>query len=230
MAQKVCRPAQQLVEVHSGTAEDGIEPVTFNALEAVAVHPVLFFQVSDSRFNGCPAFHPAPQTPGSSPTAAFVDMNLNLARVSMAPVAHVYKCMLRAAGNPLDLIQGIFQSMAVIRVVMHGHGADKPATATGGCHADLAAKFVALVGLALADALHMRFMDAVNFVFIVSLLREDSGCGIQQQLQLGIRFRLSAFDVSDDSAQIRSQFAGAPSSSFHLLGMCVSALAVQQVL
>ncbi len=131
---------QQLVEVHPGTTEDRIEPVTFNLLETVVVHAVLSFRVPDSRFDGSASFHPAPQAPGSSPPAAFVDMNLYLSSVCVAAVAH---------------------------------GPDKPTATAGGRHADLAAKLVALVCFAFTDKLHLRFMNAVNFIFIVTLLRKD---------------------------------------------------------
>ena len=165
---------QQLVEVHPGTTEDRIEPVTFNQFETVAVHAVLSFRVPDSRFDGSASFHPAPQAPGSSPPAAFVDMNLYLSSVCVAAVAHVHNSMLRAAaGNPLDLIQGIFESMTVLRVIVHGHGPYRPTATAGGRHADLAAKLVALVCFAFTDTLHLRFMNAVNFVFIVTLLRKN---------------------------------------------------------
>jgi hypothetical protein len=203
LAQKVCCPPQQLVEVHPNGAQNGIEPVAHNPVEAVAVHSVLSFQVPDSRLYRRTPFHPPPQALGGPPAVAFVDMDLNLSRISMPPVAHVHKSMLGITGNPLDLLQSIFQSMTVIRVPMSGHGTDKPPAATGGRHTDLAAKLITLVRLALADALHMGLMNTVDFLFVVSLLIEDARSNIQQGLQLIVRLRQRTLNISYDSSQIR---------------------------
>jgi hypothetical protein len=67
--------------------------------------------------------------------------------------------------------------MTVIRVAMSGHGTDKPPAAAGGRHTDFAAELVSFMRLALADALHMRLMNAVDFLLVVPLL--IGRCGLQ---------------------------------------------------
>ena len=171
--------------------------------KAVALHAMLSFQVPNPRLDRRSPFHPPPQALGGPPAVAFVDMDLNLSRISMPPVAHVHKGMLGITGNPLDLLQSIFQSMTVIRVPMSGHGTDKPPAAAGSRHTDLAAKLIALVRLALADTLHMLLMNTVDFIFVVSLLIEDARPNIQQGLQLIVRLRQRTLNISYDSSQIR---------------------------
>ena len=78
MAQKLCCPPQQLVEVHPNGAQDGIEPVPFNPAETVAVHSMLSFQMPDAGLDRRSPFHSPPEAPGDTPTVALVDMDLNI--------------------------------------------------------------------------------------------------------------------------------------------------------
>jgi len=89
LAQKSCDPPQQLVKVHPNGAQDEIETVSLNPAEAVAIHSMLSFQVSDPGLDRRSPFHPPLHAPGNSPAVAFVDMDLNLSRVSMTPVRQV---------------------------------------------------------------------------------------------------------------------------------------------
>ena len=55
----------------------------------------------------------------------------------MSPVAHIHKGMQRVfPGNPLDLLRRIVQRVTIVGTAVHGHGTDKPATATGGRQTD----------------------------------------------------------------------------------------------
>jgi len=122
---------------------------------------MLPFQVANPRFDRRSPFHPPPHAPGGSPSVAFINMDLNLSRVSMPPVTHVHKGMRRVfTGNPLDLLQRIFERMTIVGIAVNGHGTDKPATATGGRYTDFAAELVSFMRLTLADALYVRFVNA----------------------------------------------------------------------
>ncbi len=70
--------------------------------------------------------------------------------------------------------------MAVIRIAMIGLGSDEPTASAGGRHTDLAAKLIALMRFAFADAFHTRFMHTVDLVLVLSLLIEDTRPDIQQ--------------------------------------------------
>jgi len=176
LAQKVCCPLQQLVEVHPNGAQNGIEPVPLSPAQAVAIHSMLPFQVANPWFDRRSPFHPPPQAPGGSASVAFINMDLNFSRVSVPPVAHVHKGMRGIfTGNPLDLLQRIAQRVTVVGIAVYCHGTGKPPAATGGCHTDFATKLVSFMRLALADALNLRFVNAVNFLLVMPLLLEDAG-------------------------------------------------------
>jgi len=76
LAQKFRNRSQQLAEVHPGSAQNGIDPVSGNTLETVAIHAVLGFQVPNARLNGGSALHPAPKAFGCPSPTAFIDMDL----------------------------------------------------------------------------------------------------------------------------------------------------------
>jgi hypothetical protein len=77
---------------------------------------MLSFQVPDAGFDRHPPLHPAPRALRGPPSVAFVDMNLNGSRIAMPPVAHAHNGMLGITGNSLNLLQGIFQRVGIIRV------------------------------------------------------------------------------------------------------------------
>src|SRR5512137_3029673 len=104
--------------------------------------------------------------------------------------------------------------MAIIRVAMNGHGTDKPSASAGGRHTDLAAKLVTLVRFALADALNMRLVNAVDFLLVMALLLEDARPDLQQGSQFIVRMRQCTFDIPDHASQIGLELAGAPLGSF----------------
>ncbi len=78
----------------------------------------------------------------------------------MTPIAHVYENVLWLTGYPFHLSQRLTQGVAVIRIAMERFCAYEPAATAGGCNTHLATEFVALVGLAFADALRLRGLHA----------------------------------------------------------------------
>jgi hypothetical protein len=48
MVLKICCPPQQLPELHSGSAKDGIDSVAKGSFEATAIHSMFLFQMPSS--------------------------------------------------------------------------------------------------------------------------------------------------------------------------------------
>ena len=168
------------MEVHPHRAQDGIEPIALNSAEAIAVHSMLSFQVPNPRLDRRSPFHPPPQAPIDPPAMALIHMDFDISRVSMPAVAHVHKDLLGVSSSyPLNLLQSGLQRVAVVGIAVNRLGPDKPPAAAGGRYTDLAPKFVTLVGLAFADALNQRFMNAVDFALVLPLLVEDASGGLQ---------------------------------------------------
>ena len=59
-AQKTPCPPEQFAEVHTGSAQNGIDTVSLLSLESVPIHAVFKLKMPDPRFNGSPPLHPAP--------------------------------------------------------------------------------------------------------------------------------------------------------------------------
>jgi len=70
--------------------------------------------------------------------------------------------LLRASINSFDLLQGLRQGMAVIRVAVERLSSDEPTAAAGDRHTDFAAELVTFMGFAFADAFHGRFVNTVG--------------------------------------------------------------------
>jgi hypothetical protein len=58
-ARKGSSEALQLPEVHAGSTEDRIDPVTAGPLQAITIHS-LMIQMTNTRFNGRSTLHPPP--------------------------------------------------------------------------------------------------------------------------------------------------------------------------
>ena len=81
------------------TANESIDPITFDTFETIANHSMLSFQEADSRFNDSAALHPAPQTLGDSSSLTLVNMNLNIfAWLVGVPVAYLFHLISVLAG------------------------------------------------------------------------------------------------------------------------------------
>jgi hypothetical protein len=170
LAQKVSRPPEQLEEIHSSSAQDRIDPVAFNAFETVAIHSMLAFQMTDARFDGCPAFHPPPKTFRCPSTPAFVYINAGITAIVVSTVAHVSKSIFRFTNYALNLLHALIQGVTIVWIAVKRLGSNKPTTATGSGYTDLATELIALVRFAFTDTLYFRGMYTVDFVFISSLL------------------------------------------------------------
>jgi len=123
-----------------------------------------------------------------------------------------------------DLIKRLFQGVAVKGIPVKGIDRQNPVFDGTGDHGHLAAELVALVGLALGDAFHLRGMNTVDFVGVVPLLGEDLLRKSQQAGKILIGNLALAPDVPDDPAQESLQLPSLLSCSLELAGMGVAAL------
>jgi hypothetical protein len=103
LTQKICCQPQQLLEVHSGSAEDGIQAIADRSPEAAAVHSMFPFQMSDAWFNGGSTFHPSPEAFSGSSSSILINMNIDVTGVSVAAASHVHKYVLRWVGDSFGL-------------------------------------------------------------------------------------------------------------------------------
>ena len=55
------KEALELLEVHGGGAEDGVDGVADGSFEPVTFEPVFGLEVADGGFDGGAAFHPTPE-------------------------------------------------------------------------------------------------------------------------------------------------------------------------
>ena len=79
-----------------------------------------------------------------------------------------------------QLQKGILQCMTVVRITMQRHGTtSQPPRLVDPTLTDLAPELVAFVCLPRADAFHRWFMNTVDLLFVLSLLRKDSSGGFQ---------------------------------------------------
>ena len=87
------------------------------------------------------------------PPPLLVDMHLGGSCAAVAAVALVDERVFGIlAEDPSNLLEGSIEHVPVVRIAREAHRPHMPAAPAGGRHADLHAKLVALVRLALADA------------------------------------------------------------------------------
>jgi hypothetical protein len=63
--------------------------------------------MTNSRFDGNPSFHPALHALCSSATLSLINMDLDIALVTVAAIAHVHKGMFRFFSDPFYLLERI---------------------------------------------------------------------------------------------------------------------------
>ncbi len=74
--------------------------------------------------------------------------------------------------------------MSVIRVTWKAPGAQHKVTIVRYRDAHFDTKFKALVDFTFADTLDLRRMNAVDFLLIVSLVAQNTACGVQFKLNI----------------------------------------------
>ncbi len=95
----------------------------------------------------------------------------------------------------------------------------EPTAAAGSCNTHLATEFVALVGLAFADALHLGGVHTVHLVLIVPLLLMNPPGNDQQGSEFWIGIRSSAECASTDLDQDACHSHTSPDYSKNINGL-----------
>ncbi len=172
------KEASELLEVHGGGTEDGVDGIAGGAFEPVAIKPMFAFEVADGGFDRRAAFHPTPKCFGRRASAAFVDMHGLGSGMIVSAVAHVdmrFRCGRGfLSDQPTHLDELLIQRVAIVGIVRQAEGAEQPTPFAGGRDTRLVAKLIFFTGLALGDAADLRFMHALDFVFVGRLLRVDA--------------------------------------------------------
>ena len=140
---------------------------------------MFLFQMTDTRFNRCASFHPAPETPGGSTSSDLVNMNFDVSFVIVPTITSVNEYVERFFCDTVYLRKGVCQCVSVVGVSVYCHRANKPTTAAGCRNADFTAKFVTFVGFPFTDTLYFRGMDTVDFVLLISCPLVNSSGDIQ---------------------------------------------------
>src|ERR1035437_3515030 len=90
-AQKIApKSSQELLEVHCRGAQNGIERVSGNALQAIALQPVFRLQMSDAGFYRRAPFHPSPQRPRRSTPLPLVHSHSYSTFIIVAAITHIH--------------------------------------------------------------------------------------------------------------------------------------------
>src|SRR6202051_2731172 len=231
-AQKIAQPPDEAAEVVTCRGENGVVGVAVASGEIVAAHSVLLLGVPDDWLDGGAAFHlsfegrrHAPLLPGR------VDFELILGRRIVAAIAGIgVEPFDRIADELLDRRNDLGQRMAIIggtrQRLRMGDELTALAVLEGGGNADLDAELVSFVRLALADALHLGRVQAVDLGTALSaLLSAHPPRQAQQPGEFGFEPGIAvdlAGNVPGDTAEISLERAQSPVGALELLGMGVT--------
>ena len=127
------------------------------------------------------------------------------------------------SGDTLNRSQGLCQGVPVVGIARQQSRRHRPVPAIGRSDGDLLAEFIAFVGLALADALHLRLVQAVELVRILRLLLSNAIDARQQRSQRRIGFARLASNVSNQSSHVGAQLSKRSLHSLVLSGVGVAA-------
>ena len=183
----------------------------------------IFGSTALRRFHGAAASASVFLSSRQPPSTAAGQVDGRVALVIMAAITFVDEGVRdRDAGDTFGRGDRSGQCVSVVRIAFTQVDAHDPVAAIRRCHRDLLTELVPLVSLAFADAHHLGFIQAVEFLLVGSLLSVQSFAQLQQFFQCRIRRRHLATNIADDPAQPRSQFLQLPTHAFELPGMSVS--------
>jgi len=88
-AQKIApKSSKELLEVHRRGAQNGIQRIAGNALQAVAIQPVFRLQMPDAGFDRRAPLHPSPQLPRCPTSLPPVHAHSYRAFIIVAAITH----------------------------------------------------------------------------------------------------------------------------------------------
>lgn len=218
---------QDLSDVVSAGAEYGEEGIPDGAPQRASRQAAVGFHVTDFGLDGAAAAKVGDQLwRQAAPGAADQDACPVLA---MAAIAAVDDGQIRAlVGQDFHLFQCRAEGMAVVGIARKAAHADDEALVQRGCHADLAAEFIADPRLAFGDAVDLGLMQGVDLVGPLGLLVQQ--LRDQGELRDDPAAQIILGDVLQVAAQIAHDTAGIALQSFQclahaleLLGMGVAA-------
>jgi len=158
-------------------SEDCIYSIAFGAFEEAAAHVTIIFQMTNDRFHGATTLEFALDGRCQAVLLAGDEYLLFVRRI-MSLVALINVTPLCGdAGDPGGLLQLFRQGVSIVGIARHGHAAEdkQPTRGLGIGHGDrdFDAKLVALVSLALGDALHLWGVERIEAVRSAGLLGPD---------------------------------------------------------
>ena len=164
-----------LSEVEGSGGHEQVDGVTEHAFQEILGHSVIMLDMPNHRLNGG---SPAETHPGLAPLAGGVTLFRSVRRQDFrvthpcsTPIPPVADGHLGTGfGDLPDLLQNIGQRIAVIDVFRKGQRPDDDTRGFGHDQGSFAAKLVFLGLLALADAQHIRLVQAVDLVPVSPLL------------------------------------------------------------
>ncbi len=131
-------------------------------------------------------------------------------------------------GQDLHLFQRLVQRVAIVGIAWQRTHSNDEAAFSGGGDGDLGAELVALVRLALGDAIHGWFVQAVELPAVLRLLRQQPVHQRHQILQLCLQRPLGhlvhlSFDVAQHAPGIALEPAQRLAHPLELPGMGIAA-------
>jgi hypothetical protein len=121
------KSSEELVEVHSGSGQDGIDRIAGNALQPVALQSVFVFQMSDAWFDYGAACHPSPQCLRSPSSSSLVDVHGGRSVIVVAAIAQVHMYLANSvADQVINLLHLLGQRVAIVGISRETLGADEP--------------------------------------------------------------------------------------------------------
>src|ERR1019366_6067490 len=169
------KSSEELLEVHRGGSQDRVDRISVSTLQPITFQPVFVLQMSDAWFDRGTAFHPSPSCFRCPSSSSLFDLHGDRTVLLVASIAHIDVHFAHLVGDQaFDLLHLCSQRVAVIGISSEALGADEPSTTTAYRDTHLVAKLILLARLAFGDALHFRFMHAVDLVLVMLLLCVDS--------------------------------------------------------
>lgn len=223
--QELLDVAQDHANVVPAAAEHGKDRVAVGSLERASGQAAIGFHVPN---HGLDCTAPSQEfSDGSSdapPGTGHEDLYM-LHAVAAVPAVDEgkFRSLIR---QDLDLLQRLSQRVAVVGITRQRPHPDHKAAPVGGGDADLGAELVTLARPALRDAVHRRFVQAVELLLVLRLLRQKPvhKCDhLQQALPLRVVRNVAQlpFDIAQHPTGAALEPAQRLAHPFELAGMGV---------
>ncbi len=203
-AQQGSQVPEDHADVVTASTEHGEKSIAFGSFQGASPQSAVVFHVPDHWLYGAAPPQEFGNRPGNT-TLRTADENLHGFH-AVAPVSTIDKDHLGPlVGQDLDLFQRLAQRMAIVGIALQRPHSDYKAASVGRGYADLGAKLVALVRLAFRYAVHRWFMQAVELLLVLRLLRQQPVYQVKPAGETDTDVVLAAAGFAgDEIAQLRS--------------------------